>query len=47
MSLNLHLRLHSKFGFKRIVNERKTENKNKKRRKTPPGPDYTISAHIP
>jgi hypothetical protein len=39
--------LHSKLGFKRIVNKRKQEIKTKeKKKKTPPGPDYPISAHI-
>jgi hypothetical protein len=46
MCLNLHLRLHSKFGFKRIVNKRKQKNKNKrKREKNLPGLRYPISAH--
>jgi hypothetical protein len=39
MCLNLHLILHSKFGFKRIVNKRKqkikTKEKEKKRRRNP------------
>jgi hypothetical protein len=33
MSLNLHLRLNSKFGFKRIKNKRKQKIKNKRKRK--------------
>jgi hypothetical protein len=33
MSLNLHLRLNSKFGFKRIKNKRKQKIKHKRKRK--------------
>jgi hypothetical protein len=35
MSLNLHLILNSKFGFKIIKNKEKTENKTKKKKIKP------------
>jgi hypothetical protein len=42
----LHLRLHSKLGFKRIVNKRKQKNKNKRKwEKSLAGLNLLNSAH--
>jgi hypothetical protein len=45
MSFNLHLRLHSKFGFKRVINRRKQKIKTKKMEKNLIGPTSPYSAH--
>ena len=45
MSLNLHLRLNSKFGFKRIKNKRKQKIKSKEKKESLPGPIPHLLAH--